>query len=78
MDKNAIGYNDLCEAVGKATLNLVSYEQEVKEGYIISMLESFVQIEYDDEEKGDVHNDSGDNEGVRVIKTPLAAGIFSN
>lgn len=45
MDKNAIGYNDLCEAVGKATLNLMSYEQEVKKEYIISMLESYAQIE---------------------------------
>lgn len=26
MEKNAIGYNDLCEAVGKATLNLVGDE----------------------------------------------------
>ena len=51
MDKNAIGYNDLCEAVGKATLNLVSYEQEVKKEYIISMLESYAQMEYDEKRK---------------------------
>ena len=40
MDKTAIGYNDLCEAVGKATLNMRSYKQEVKNEYIISLLES--------------------------------------
>lgn len=51
MDKNAIGYSDLCEAVGKAALNLVSYEQEVTKEYIISMLESFAQIEYDEKRR---------------------------
>lgn len=76
MEKNAIGYNDLCEAVGKATLNLVSYKQEVKKEYIISMLESFAQIEYDEKEKGDVHNGSGGDEGVRAIKTPLGGGVL--
>lgn len=51
MDKNAIGYNDLCEAVGKAALNLVSYKQEVMKEYIISMLESFAQIENDEKRR---------------------------
>lgn len=51
MEKNAIGYNDLCEAVGKATLNLVSYKQEVTKEYIISMLESFAQIECDEKRR---------------------------
>lgn len=51
MDKNAIGYSDLCEAVGKAMLNLVSYKQEVTKEYIISMLESFAQIEYDEKRR---------------------------
>ena len=51
MEKNVIGYNDLCEAVGKATLNLVSYKQEVTKKYIISMLESFAQIEYDEKRR---------------------------
>lgn len=74
MDKNAIGYNDLCEAVGKATLNLVSYKQEVTKEYIISMLESFAQIEYDEKRRATYIMAA---EGVRAIKTPLGGGATS-
>ena len=39
MEKFYVGYNDVCNAVGRATLNLISHGEEPTKEVIISMLE---------------------------------------
>ncbi|MEX0563140.1 hypothetical protein AB3X30_05740 [Raoultella terrigena] len=48
MEKYYVGYNDVCQAVGKAALNLISHGEEPTTKAIISMLEAFSGIESDD------------------------------
>lgn len=40
MEKFYVGYNDVCQAVGRATLNLISHGDAPTTEAIISMLES--------------------------------------
>jgi hypothetical protein len=48
MEKFYVGYNDVCQAVGRATLNLISHGDAPTTEAIISMLESFADIERND------------------------------
>lgn len=48
MDKFYVGYNDVCQALGRATLNLISHVDAPTTEAIISMLESFASIERND------------------------------
>ncbi|PHI31191.1 hypothetical protein [Budvicia aquatica] len=46
MDK-FVGYNDVCQMIGRAMLNLIQYEQAVSPESVILMLESYIQVEPD-------------------------------
>ncbi len=48
MEKFYVGYNDVCQAVGRATLNLISHGDAPTTEAIISMLESLGDIEQND------------------------------
>lgn len=48
MEKFYVGYNDVCQAVGRATLNLISHGDAPTTEAIISMLESLGSIEQND------------------------------
>lgn len=48
MEKFYVGYNDVCQAVGRATLNLISHGDMPTTEAIISMLESLGDIEQND------------------------------
>lgn len=43
-----MGYNDVCQAVGRATLNLISHGDAPTKESVISMLESFAGMERND------------------------------
>lgn len=45
MDKFYIGYNDVCLAVGRATLNLISHGEAPATVAIVSMLKSLGDVE---------------------------------
>lgn len=45
MDKFYVGYNDVCLAVGRATLNLISHGEAPTMEAIVSMLKSLGDIE---------------------------------
>ena len=48
MEKFYVGYNDVCQAVGRATLNLISHGVAPTTEAIISMLEWLGDIEQND------------------------------
>ncbi|HHG2915714.1 TPA: hypothetical protein ACP5CM_002783 [Escherichia coli] len=48
VEKFYVGYNDVCQAVGRATLNLISHGDAPTTEAIISMLESLGDIEKND------------------------------
>ncbi|EOA5550604.1 hypothetical protein HmCmsJML010_03135 [Escherichia coli] len=48
VEKFYVGYNDVCQAVGRATLNLISHGDAPTTEAIISMLESLGDIEQND------------------------------
>lgn len=45
MEKFYVGYSDVCQVVGRATLNLISHGDEPTKDAVISMLESLGSIE---------------------------------